>query len=389
MTFDTGEKLQFIHFEDSPHETPKPNFDRHHENIAPLDSVKLLGIHLDKKLNFRKHVEEKLKSFRSVIYLMSELMNGLNTANAKLIYTVACRTVLEYGSEIWCHYLRKEDWDRIEKIQKTVLRRILGVPMHTPTAFCQKELGIMPIRRRLNLKLIWLAARIKYRLKETNPILKCKEDLNSHPKQKKFQSPLLNIIKKKKKLLLQMNQDNNLMEWTCQFLKQENPTSHKDAHKAAAQLIKLDALRKQMLLKAEMKTHRSLQALDYNGTSSTKQLQQQKWASYEFGTRLINFTTSTPLLQLGKIFKTEDKSVTKQLVRFRIGFGKVSDYYEIMGKPPPQCECGEAQNMTHIFETCPISKELFETDEKEFWLFENKGLNKLLAILKEHKNIKI
>ncbi|GME80003.1 unnamed protein product [Ambrosiozyma monospora] len=82
MTFDSGDKLQFIHFEDSPHESPKPNFDRHHFNLKPLESVKLLGIHLDKRLNFRTHLEEKLKSFRSVIYLMSELMNGLNTANA-------------------------------------------------------------------------------------------------------------------------------------------------------------------------------------------------------------------------------------------------------------------------------------------------------------------
>ncbi|GME80002.1 unnamed protein product [Ambrosiozyma monospora] len=294
---------------------------------------------------------------------------------------------MEYGSEIWCHYLRKQDWYRIEKVQKTVIRRILGVPTHTPTAFCQKELGIMSIKRRFNLKIIWLAARTKYRLKETNPILKSKEDINSHPTQKKFRSPLLNVIKKKKKLLLQTNQDTQELEWNCQFLKQANPASSKDSHKAASQLLKLEGLRKQMLLKAELKMHISLQNTDYEGASSTKRLQQQQWERYEFGTRFVNFSTSTPMLQLGKIFKKENKSITRQLARFRSGFGEVEEYYSILNKTPPMCTCGETKTITHLFESCPNSRELFETEDEQFWLFELKGIYKLIDILKEHKQL--
>lgn len=72
--------------------------------VKPTNIVKYLGVHLDSKLNFKKHIQVLSKAyliFRKLYPLMIK-NSSLSTYNKLLIYKMILRPIIMYASPVWC-----------------------------------------------------------------------------------------------------------------------------------------------------------------------------------------------------------------------------------------------------------------------------------------------
>ncbi|KIJ57826.1 hypothetical protein HYDPIDRAFT_61063, partial [Hydnomerulius pinastri MD-312] len=66
--------------------------------------MRWLGFFLDRKLNFKSHVERMATQARSTIAglrILANTFRGLNVANARLLYKTVVLPVLTFGSVVW------------------------------------------------------------------------------------------------------------------------------------------------------------------------------------------------------------------------------------------------------------------------------------------------
>ena len=78
--------------------------------------TKHLGIILDSKLNFRKHISEKIKTANKGLGLLKFLSKYLTREKLSLIYKIHVRPHLDYGDVIY-HNQSLESMDLLESIQ--------------------------------------------------------------------------------------------------------------------------------------------------------------------------------------------------------------------------------------------------------------------------------
>lgn len=112
---------------------------RHENNTIPFDnSVKYLGVYLDKKLTFKKHIEnatdKALKCFRALYPLISK-RSKLNVGNKLTIYKTIIRSIMLYGCCIW----GKAANSHIKKLQ-VLQNRILKTIFNLPRLYRTREL---------------------------------------------------------------------------------------------------------------------------------------------------------------------------------------------------------------------------------------------------------
>jgi hypothetical protein len=91
--------------------------------IKPQDEVKILGLHLDKKLNFHSHVSNLCQKAGRKVQVLCRLSRVLNDLNKKLLYNSFIECYFNYCSCIW-HFCAKLDTYKIEKIQCKALKCI-------------------------------------------------------------------------------------------------------------------------------------------------------------------------------------------------------------------------------------------------------------------------
>ncbi|KAK2578436.1 hypothetical protein KPH14_012564 [Odynerus spinipes] len=100
--------------------------------VPQTNSVKYLGLHLDKKLNWKKHIQEKIKhiniSKRSMYWLMAK-NSKLSAANKLLLYKVILKPIWTYGLQIW-GMAAKSNIKKMESTQSKILRSVLQAPWY-------------------------------------------------------------------------------------------------------------------------------------------------------------------------------------------------------------------------------------------------------------------
>lgn len=109
-----------------------PSIQLHHENqdIPFSDTIKYLGVIIDKKLTFQKHVEyaadKTIKCFRSLYPLLNK-KSKLNTDNKTIIFKAIIRPIMLYGCPVWgsaaSSHIRK-----LQVLQNRALKTIFKLP---------------------------------------------------------------------------------------------------------------------------------------------------------------------------------------------------------------------------------------------------------------------
>ena len=98
--------------------------------VSVADSVKYLGIHLDKKLTWRNHIWMKRKQldtkFRKHYWLLGR-KSLLSMRNKLLVYNTVFKPVWTYGLQLW-GTASKSNIAIMERFQTKVLRAITNAP---------------------------------------------------------------------------------------------------------------------------------------------------------------------------------------------------------------------------------------------------------------------
>ena len=115
------------------------------------NSVKYLGIHLDRRLTWHKHIFTKRKQlgikFSKMYWLMGR-NSKLSLENKLLIYKTIIKPVWTYGIQLW-GTASNSNIEILERFQSKVLRCIVSAHWYVPNTIIQKDLCIPTIKEEI------------------------------------------------------------------------------------------------------------------------------------------------------------------------------------------------------------------------------------------------
>ena len=96
-----------------------------HYSTQYTESEKDIGVTIDEKLSFDKHISEKVNKANSIMGLI-RTMEYMDNNSFKLLYTALVRPHLEYANQVWCPHLakHKDEIENVEKNHKTTTRNV-------------------------------------------------------------------------------------------------------------------------------------------------------------------------------------------------------------------------------------------------------------------------
>lgn len=99
------------------------------EKIKWSNSIKYLGVQIDNKLNFSKHINTTITKAKSVNFKLYPLINSQSSIPIKtriLLYKTYIRPILLYAAPTWVSNLSKRNMTKLESTQSKILRTITG-----------------------------------------------------------------------------------------------------------------------------------------------------------------------------------------------------------------------------------------------------------------------
>lgn len=112
--------------------------------IPQVDSVKYLGMHLDKKLNWKLHLNKKKEQakikFKSLYWLLHK-KSKLSLDSKILIYKSIIKPIWMYGIQLW-GTTKKSNRLIIERTQTKIIRSILGAPRYVKNKNMLKDVDV-------------------------------------------------------------------------------------------------------------------------------------------------------------------------------------------------------------------------------------------------------
>ena len=116
--------------------------------MSQTNSQKHLGVTLDLKLTFEKHLLNAFKTVNRTIGLMRKLQSVLPRITLVTIYKAFVRPHLDYGDILYDQAFNNSFHDRLESIQYNACLAITGAIRGTSREKLYQELGLEPLRLR-------------------------------------------------------------------------------------------------------------------------------------------------------------------------------------------------------------------------------------------------
>ena len=129
------------------HTNSRPHFQLGTQHLENVDHYRYLGVYIDTRLNFNRHIKEvkrKIDSRFNIIKIITNMKIGLNTPMLITLYNSLIQSVFLYAAPV---LLLASDSaiQTLETSQRTILRYILGLPNNADSILVYKEAGIIPI----------------------------------------------------------------------------------------------------------------------------------------------------------------------------------------------------------------------------------------------------
>jgi exonuclease III len=128
---------------------------------AASQSIRILGMQIDSKLNWAQHIKEVQKKMSSQMFAMTRLVAstwGAPFARARLIYKQVIQPAMDYGGPLW-HRPRRggkeagQQTKKLDILQNKCLRLITGAFKATPIEVLEREANVYPRQDMLDAKL--------------------------------------------------------------------------------------------------------------------------------------------------------------------------------------------------------------------------------------------
>lgn len=117
------------------------------KQIGHSNDVKYLGIHLDRRLTWHKHIFTKRKQLglklRNMYWLIGR-QSQLTLENKLLIYKSILKPIWTYGIQLWGS-ASKSNLEIIKRFQNKVLRIVTNAPWYVPNIIIQNDLDLASI----------------------------------------------------------------------------------------------------------------------------------------------------------------------------------------------------------------------------------------------------
>jgi ribonuclease HI len=155
------------------------------QQVPQVDTPTFLGVTLDTRLTWKPHIETMEQRTVKKLSLMKKLAGTSWGANAKIlrqVYTGAVRPAAEYASSSWMT-ASKTSKTKLDKVQNSGLRIILGAMKTTPIGELEKTADLQPLESRREYKALAQAEKSKR--------------LPSHPLHDKLQKQTKNRLKRR------------------------------------------------------------------------------------------------------------------------------------------------------------------------------------------------
>ena len=91
--------------------------------MKKVTDEKDLGVVVDDKLNFKKHISQKISKANTMIFLIKHYFHFLDAEMFKTLYKSLVRPHIEYASPVWSP-ITKEDIKRIESVQRRATKLV-------------------------------------------------------------------------------------------------------------------------------------------------------------------------------------------------------------------------------------------------------------------------
>ena len=120
-------------------------------NLVPLpvaDSVKYLGLYIDKKLTWNPHTRLKRQELNRKYKMLLRLLDHRSTLslnNKLLIYNSIIKPTWTYGIELWGS-AKPSNIHRIQTLQSIILRKITNAPFYVTNYTLHKDLHVPFVR---------------------------------------------------------------------------------------------------------------------------------------------------------------------------------------------------------------------------------------------------
>ena len=141
----------------------------HFENTSVLwsNSVKYLGVTIDNKFNFAKHLNSSVQKATAAKFSLFPLINKLSPLSLKTklyIYKTYLKPIILYAAPSWTANISKSSWKKLETFQSKTLRTITGSDWYVSNHTIRSSLNILSIKDSVNLE----TKRTFHRIKNSN-----------------------------------------------------------------------------------------------------------------------------------------------------------------------------------------------------------------------------
>lgn len=116
--------------------------------IPQATDVKYLGIHLDRRLTWRKHIFTKriqLNLKLRQMYWLIGRKSEMTLENKVLLYKAILKPIWTYGIQLW-GTAKKSNIEIIQRFQNKLLRSLVNAPWFVPNTIIQNDLNISSIQ---------------------------------------------------------------------------------------------------------------------------------------------------------------------------------------------------------------------------------------------------
>ncbi|KAF4514170.1 UNVERIFIED_CONTAM: hypothetical protein B566_EDAN019322 [Ephemera danica] len=140
-------KCEFLLFSNSRQKKNINSIKFKNDQIKRVQQHRLLGIIFDDNLSWKPHFDNLINTCRKGINIIKATCHrwwGANPNTAIILYKSLIRSRLEYGSSIFGNASTPQ-WKRLERVQNSAIRTILGSFPSSPIPALQLEAGIPPL----------------------------------------------------------------------------------------------------------------------------------------------------------------------------------------------------------------------------------------------------
>ena len=128
-----------------------PIISQHGNTIQVSEQEKLLGVFIDNNLSWSTHIENTLKKYNTLSYLLGRIKQYLSIPVRKIFFNARILPHLDYCCTIWGNS-SADSMDSLITFQKRAARLILDKDLQTPSAELFAELKWLTFPERIKFQ---------------------------------------------------------------------------------------------------------------------------------------------------------------------------------------------------------------------------------------------